>query len=413
MVSKKCLKDFPNKPGVYFMKDAAGEIIYIGKAASLKKRLASYFLKTQDSIKTKIMFSYVRNISFTETASEHDALVLESELIKEHQPRFNISLKDDKSFPYVMMTHEAFPRVLIGRRKKNNVSADFFGPYTNAKLLRRALNILRKSFPFCSCRRFGSKACLYYDLKLCAGPCVHKISQAAYGRMIKRFQDFLTKKDSDVVSELSAEIIRCSKKRAYEKAACLRDQLEALSILVSLKDTGLKKFVRIHDDFDRIGLKKEPRRIETFDISNISGSFAVGSMVSFYDGQPDKDQYRRFKIRTVKGIDDYAMMKEVLMRRYQSLLKHKISLPDLIVIDGGRGHLEAAQFALKSLSLKIPMIAIAKREELIYTVKQKEPVKFEKNSYVLRLLQSGRDEAHRFALKYHQLLRKKDVIGQR
>lgn len=410
MVPKKQLKDFPDRPGVYFMKDADGEIIYIGKAASLKKRLASYFLKAQDSIKTKVMLSYVEGISFMEAASEYDALVLESKLIKEHQPRFNISLKDDKSFPYIMMTHELFPRVLIGRRKKNVASADFFGPYTNAKLLRRALNILRKSFPFCSCRRFCSKACLYYDLKLCAGPCAQKISQAVYGRMIKRFQNFLTKKDSDVISELSAEIIKSSKSQAYEKAARLRDQLEALSILVTLKNGGAKKFVKIQDDFDKIGLIKEPHRIETFDISNISGSFAVGSMVSFYDGQPDKKQYRRFKIRAVEGIDDYAMMKEVLLRRYRSLLKKNVSLPDLIVIDGGRGHLEVAWLALKSLSLKIPMIAIAKREELIYTIKQKEPVKLERNSYVLRLVQSARDEAHRFALKYHRLLRKKDVI---
>lgn len=411
MVSKETIKSLPDSPGVYLMKDQAGEVIYVGKALSLKKRVKSYFLKTQDSIKTRVMLTYVKDVSFVETASEYDALVLESKLIKEYKPRFNISLKDDKSFPYIKVTHEKFPRVLIGRRRKAQEDADLFGPYVSAKLLRRALNILRKSFPFRSCRKFGARACLNYDLKLCKAPCRSRISQKAYARMIRRFEDFLMKKDSDVIAGLSSEIRSLSKRREYEKAARVRDQLEALSILVSLKNTDSRKLLKIHDDFSVIGLKKEPRRIETFDISNITDRFAVGSMVSFYGGVPDKDNYRRFKIRAVSGINDYAMIQEVVRRRYRRLLEENLSLPDLIVIDGGVGHLEAARAVLEELSLKIPIIAIAKKEELIYTVRNKEGLRLERSSLLLRLIQAARDEAHRFALKYHHLLRKKGAMN--
>ncbi len=411
MVSKELIKNFPDSAGVYLMADSAGEVIYVGKAVSLKKRVASYFLKTQHSIKTKVMLSYVKGIRFEGTANEHDALVLESKLIKQYKPRFNISFKDDKSFPYIKITHEKFPRVLIGRRRKKDESVDLFGPYTSAKLLRRALNILRKSFPFRSCRRFGSRPCLNYDLKLCLAPCQDKVSQGAYARMMGRLEDFLMKNDSDIISRLSFEVGKFSKKQEYEKAARVRDQLQALSILVSLKDADNRKFQKIHDDFSSIGLKKGPRRIEAFDISNIGESFAVGSMVSFYNGMPDKKNYRRFKIRGVRGINDYAMIQEVVRRRYQRLLKEGSGLPDLIVIDGGLGHLEAAQAVLEEAGLKIPMLAIAKKEELIYTVKHKEGVRLDRASYILRLIQAMRDEAHRFALKYHHLLRRKDVLN--
>lgn len=407
---RSIIKSFPDAPGVYLMKDADGEVIYVGKAVSLKKRVVSYFLRTRNSIKTGVMMSYVKDIRYVRTPSEYDALVLESKLIKQYKPRFNISLKDDKGFPYIKITHQEFPRVLIGRVKKEFEAADFFGPYTSAGLLRRALNILRKSFPFCACRRFGSKTCLNYDIKLCAGPCQGKISKRAYLRIIKNLEDFLSKKDSQVIGDISARMRRCSQKREYEKAARLRDQLEALGILICLKKIDAKNVFKISDDLEKIGLKKEPSRIEAFDVSNIGADFSVGAMVSFFDGRPDKKNYRRFKIRAVKGINDYAMMKEIVLRRYRRLLRDSACLPDLIVIDGGPGHLETARQALGSLEIKIPMIAIAKKEELIYTISRKEPSKFERHSCVLRLIQSVRDEAHRFALSYHRLLRKKHVF---
>jgi len=410
MVPKEKVKDFPDEPGVYIMKDAEGRVIYVGKALSLKKRVASYFSKTQDSLKTGIMLGAVAAIEYRRTPSEHEALILESELVKRHQPRFNVTLKDDKSFPCIKVTREAVPRVFIGRRKKNEDGVDYFGPYTNAKLLRRALNILRKGFPFCSCRRFPKKVCLNYDLKLCAGPCQGKISKKAYRQIIRGLEGFLSKKDSDLIGELSLKMRRLVLAERFEEAAKSRDLLEALSLLISLKKFDAEQMLFFESDFEKLGLKKEPRRVETFDISNIASDQAVGSLVSFYKGKPDKDNYRRFKIKTVARIDDYAMLREVVRRRYERLRAESARMPDLIVIDGGPGHLEAARGVLEGLGLSIPMIAIAKSQELIYTVYHKGPLKLGRDSKALRLIQAARDEAHRFALKYHRLLRRKDTL---
>ncbi|MBI5873132.1 MAG: excinuclease ABC subunit UvrC [Candidatus Omnitrophica bacterium] len=454
MVKKEEIGRFPGSPGVYLMKDKSGEVIYVGKALSLKKRVASYFLKSLASIKTQVMMASVDKVEYIETPSEYDALILEDRLVKQYKPRFNISLKDDKSFPYIKVTREEFPRVFIGRRDtrpnrtlakrtakcapfgggmgrycrkqtlvtplkgevcaascgKDDEDADYFGPYISAKLLRRALAILRKGFPFCSCRRFPKKTCLHYHLELCPGPCQGKISRKRYLKIIRGLEDFLTKKDSDLIEEMSRAMRALVKEERFEEAARVRDRLEALSVFVSLKKIDDRKVIAIDPDLKRLGLKKEPVRVETFDISNISGKQAVGSMVSFCKGKPDKDNYRRFKIRKVSGIDDYAMMREVVRRRYERLLVGSAPFPDLIVIDGGKGHLDAAQSVLKELKADIPIIAIAKSQDLIYTVYQKLPVKLGRDSVMLRLIQRARDEAHRFALKYHRLLRTKDAF---
>lgn len=426
MVTKEKIKEFPDSPGVYLMKDARGQVIYVGKAVSLKKRVASYFLKTQGSLKTQVQLGYVERIDFIETPSEYDALILESQLIKQYQPRFNISLKDDKSFPYIRITQEAFPRVFIGRRPKaereedasteslsikpeGNLRFDYFGPYTSANLLRRALNILRKSFPFCTCRRFPKRPCLNYDLGLCPQACQGKISQKKYRRIIKDLEDFLTKKDQELIEELSSSMRQKVREEKFEEAAGVRDKLEALSILIALKKSGGKSPYLLEEDFGKCGLSSEPKVIEAFDISNISGNFAVGSMVSFRNGKPDKSRYRRFKIRSVFGADDYAMIREVVRRRYGRLLRESQALPDLIVIDGGKGHLKAGLSVLRELKLDIPMIAIAKREEVIYTVGRQDPLRLGRDSVVLRLFQHIRNEAHRFAVNYHRLLRSKDL----
>lgn len=392
------------------MKDKAGKVIYVGKASSLKKRLASYFLRSVDSIKTQVMLTYVDRIVTMETASEYEALILEDRLIKQYRPRFNIALKDDKSYPYIKIAHDEFPRVFIGRRKKDDKNTDFFGPYMSAKLLRRALATLRKSFPFCSCRRFPKKVCLHFHLGLCPGPCEGKISKEDYLKTILAFEDFLLKEDEALIDELSLDMRRAVQEERFEEAARLRDRLEALSILVPLKKLSARRLKFWDSDFRRLGLKKEPERVEAFDISHMAGKESVGSMVSFVGGVPDKENYRRFKIRRVSGVDDYAMMREVVRRRYGRLLREARPLPDLIVIDGGRGHLEAAQSVLKELSCAIPMVAIAKSEELIYTIHQKIPVKLSRVSPALRFIQRLRDEAHRFALTYHHLLRKKHAF---
>ncbi len=413
MVNKKKIKTFPDTPGVYFMKDRAGEIIYVGKAVSLKKRVASYFNRRAlgAGLKTDVMMSYAADIAYQQVPTEHEALLLEAALIKKYQPRFNISLKDDKSYPYIVVTRETFPRVFIGRRRKHaEDDADFFGPYTSASLLRRALKILRKSFPFCSCRRFPKKPCLNFDLRLCPGPCQGKISRRRYRAVIRSLEDFLTRKHTELVEALSRRMQRFVARERFEEAAKLRDQLEALSILVSMKKDpwgGVDK----EDDWVRLGVKREPRRIEAFDISNTGPEEAVGSMISFLDGRPDKDNYRRFRIKAVSGIDDYAMIREVVGRRYRRLLEEHLNLPDLVVIDGGAGHLAAAGGALRDLGLALPMIAIAKEEELIYTGMRSAPIRLERSSPVLRLIQAVRDEAHRFALKYHRLLRTKKTFA--
>lgn len=411
MVKKEAVKSFPSGPGVYLMKDAEGRVIYVGKALSLKKRVRSYFLKGRLSLKNDVMMGYAASIGFIKTPTEHDALILEDRLIKQYQPRFNIIAKDDKTFPYIKVTREEFPRVFIGRRKKNE-DVDYFGPYTGARLLRRALAILRKSFPFCSCRRFPKRPCLNYDLKLCPGPCQGKIAKPAYLKIIRAFEDFLAQRDTDLIEGLSRRMRDLVREERFEDAAKLRDQLEALSILNTLKKTGTRQAPDIDRDLARLGLGKEPRRIEAFDISNISGSLAVGSMVSFYNGVPDKDNYRRFRIRRVSGIDDYAMMREVVRRRYERLTREGRSLPDLIVIDGGRGHLEAAAAVLKGLQVSAPVISIAKKEELVYTMRQTRPIALGQDSPLLMLIQRLRDEAHRFALKYHRLLRHKNAFGK-
>lgn len=412
MVDRKKIKNFPDTPGVYFMKDRLGGIVYIGKAASLKKRVASYFNRRASGLKTEVMMSYVEDITYQEVSTEYEALLLEAELVKKHQPRFNISLKDDKSYPYIIVTREIFPRVLIGRRRRHTEDeADFFGPYTSACLLRGALKILRKSFPFCSCRRFPKKSCLNFDLALCPGPCRGKISRRRYLAIIRALEDFLIQKDTELIEGLSRRMQKLVARECFEEAAKLRDQLEALSILVSLKKGPAEGPVR-EDDWEKMGLKREPRRIEAFDISNIGAREAVGSMVSFFDAKPDKDNYRRFRIRAVGGIDDYAMIREIVGRRYRRLLEERSSLPDLVVIDGGAGHMTAARGVLRELGVALPIIAIAKEEELIYTGIRRMPLRLERSSPVLRLIRAVRDEAHRFALKYHRFLRGKKTFEE-
>ncbi len=403
------IKKLPDAPGVYLMKDARNGILYVGKAVSLRKRVASYFQKAPAAAKTDALLARVVDIDVIVVEDERAALLLEADLVKRYRPPYNILLKDDKSFPYIKISREAFPRVLVGRRKKNETGFDYFGPYTDASLLRRALKILRKTFPFCSCRRFPKKVCLNYHIGLCPGPCQGLIARRRYLRMIRDLSDFLTSGQDDLTRQISLRMRRCVEKEDFEGAAGERDRLEALGLLAELKnfDTGSKPT----GDFQRLGLSGEPRRIEAFDISNIGSDSAVGSMVSFWKGAPDKSQYRRFKIRTVSGIDDYAMMREVVRRRYERLKKQRARMPDLVVIDGGQGHLQAAASVLAELGLDLPIIGIAKKEELVYTVGDERPVRLERNSFALKLFQRLRDEAHRFAQKYHHWLRRARVFS--
>ncbi len=402
----------PQSPGVYIFKDAQGRIIYIGKAKSLKKRVQTYFKRPLDS-KTQALVSKIADLEYRLTATEAQAQILEAVLIKEQQPQYNIDLKDDKSFPLIKITAEKFPIVSICRIKKPDKKdkSIYFGPYTNVKLLRQAFKFMRRIFGFRSCKTMPSQACLYYRLKLCPAPCTTKIKDVEYKKIIRNIRMFLESREDELINILSRQMDEEAAKQNFEKAAELRDQIIALSALGKTASV-FNRQEALEDLKDLLGLSKAPLRIEAFDISNISGQEATGSMISFYKGLPDKDNYRRFRIKTVENIDDYAMIREIVARRYLRLTKEKLKLPDLILIDGGRGHLLVAQEQLNKLNLDIPLISIAKEEENIYTKDKKNALKLNSDTAGLNLIRYIRDEAHRFALKYHHLLHKKKIIGR-
>jgi len=399
MDSKEKIKSLSRGPGVYLMKDRAAHVIYVGKAADLKKRVSSYFQKKPRETRNALLISQIADIETIETASEHEAFLLESRLIKRYKPRFNVSLRDDKSFPFIKITREPYPRVLIGRRKPNE-AVEYIGPYTNVRALRAAVQSLRKIFPFCSCRRFLKTVCLDYHLGLCSGPCADKISKEHYRKIISDFKHFLLKGSRSLAQQLEKNMHSCIAAQRYEDALQLRERIKALGVLAQQSKSSL---------FELVGIFQEPRRIEAFDISTLLGKESVGSMVTFISGKPSKNNYRRFKIKSVEGIDDYMMIKEVIHRRYRRVVAESLERPDLIVIDGGKGHLSAASDALRKEGLDIPMIAIAKEKELIYTIKHAQPIALRADDRQLQLIQRVRDEAHRFALAYHHLLRKKHL----
>lgn len=401
MSMKRAIKNMPTGPGVYLMKDENGTVLYVGKASNVRKRVFSYFRRSCQEAKNKALVERIRDIETIPTASEHEAFLLESRLIKRLAPRYNVSFKDDKSFPFIKITREDYPRVLIGRRKPEEW-VDYFGPYTNVGMLRLALQSLRKIFPFCSCRRFLKNACLDYHLGLCCAPCMTKVSKRRYRKIIADFKHFLRKGSSSLVAQLEKRMQAATQRRRYEEALELRNRIVALGVLRQQSEIGI---------FDVVGLAKEPRRIEAFDISTLFGTESVGSMVTFIGGAPSKNNYRRFKIRGVAGIDDYRMLAEVIRRRYRRVVAERLDKPDLIIVDGGRGHLNVAWRALRSTGLTVPMIAIAKGQELIYTIKNKEPIALRHENRELQLIQRIRDEAHRFAVAYHHLLRAKKAVA--
>lgn len=412
MVLKEKIKGFPECPGVYLMKDAQGKIIYIGKALSLKKRVGSYFhsLSNRDA-KTSLLLSNVKDISFIKTKSEAQALILEAGLIKKHFPKYNVELRDGKSYPLIKITRDAFTTVAIVRPRKKD-DAEYFGPYTSAGLLREALKIIRRVFPYSNCKpNRKKKACLDYHIGLCPGVCIGAITQDAYQKNIQNIRMILQGRQPELLSQLYKEMKLASSEKRFEDAAIIRDQVEALSALYFGGREG--GYLEEAEELKlALKLAKIPKRIEAFDISNISGQEAVGSMVSFLSGKPDKNNYRRFKIKTVSQADDYKMLSEITLRRYLRLKAEKNKMPDLIVIDGGKGQLSSVKNELDRLHLNIPVISIAKENEEIFLPGKDEPIKLPFESGALQLIQRVRDEAHRFALKYHRLLRKKKTLEE-
>ena len=407
---RKKVAQAPNTSGVYLMKDGEGKVIYVGKAKSLKKRLLNYVGKNLDT-KTVMLMSNVADIEYRLAPTESLALLLEASLIHKYEPKYNVSLRDDKSFPLVKITDEDFPAVCITRKRENDL-AKYFGPYTSAWLLREALKIIRKRFPYRSCRQMPKKACMYYRIGLSPAPCIGKISKREYAKRIKNISLILEGKTETLARKLLREMSLKAKRREFEEAAVIRDQVNALSAIAG-NYAGLPNGGELTDLMSLLQLKKLPERIEAFDISNISGKEATGSMVSFYRGLPDKNNYRRFRIKTVNRIDDYGMLAEVVRRRYSRLVKEKLPLPDLVIIDGGKAHLLTADRELVKLGLEIiPLASFAKEEEHIYIRRRFRPIKLESDTPALNLIRRVRDEAHRFAVAYHHILRRKKIIGR-
>lgn len=429
------IKDFPGGPGLYFMKGPGDKVLYIGKAKNLRSRVASYFQPGSDLISTRgpkiaEMVTKVESVDFLETANEVDAVLQEARLIKDIRPPYNTDLIDDKTFPYLeITTGEDFPGVYITRKPRPK-GTRLFGPFTAVKDLRSVLVVLQKIFKFRTCKleikkddqkRKFFRPCLLYSIKQCVAPCASKIEKQEYKKIISDLVKFLRSKRSTILRQLKKQMAEASESFEYEKAAMYRDRIRLIERLDQrgTPDEHVQPEVFAADPTEALSQLKdilkspEPIRIiEGIDIANISGAEAVGSLVKFIDGKPFKNGYRRFKIKTVKGIDDYAMIAEVVKRRYKYAIKGEELWPDLILIDGGLGHLRAAEKVLDEMSAPAVRIAsIAKKQEDIYIQEGSQPLKLAAHLPARKLLQYVRDEAHRFAQHYHHILRGKKMLG--
>jgi len=507
----------PRDPGCYLFRDGGGTILYIGKAKDIRKRAGSYFQRENPDPRIRAMVEKIASVDFLATDTEAEALLLENTLIKRHQPHYNIDLKDAKSFAYIMLTREEFPRIGISRRPSEEAS--FFGPFVSARDRDRVLRVVRKAFGLRTCRRLPKRACLRRQMGSCSAPCTGDISAADYGERVKRVEAILKGQSAGILKELRAEMEDRSRRKEFEQAMALRDQIQAVehlserqkverprgrdqdilswvvsegkvhlmvfsvhhgtlsekeefvfapgpdfpeeflvqyygektppaevilpeaveeplreflsrrrgsTVQVTVPERGEKRKLldlvqrnlehiffgerlRLASLQEALHLPSLPSVIECFDISHLSGTATVGSMVRFTDGKPDKKHYRRFRIRTVLGIDDPAAIGEVVRRRYSRLTQEGSALPDLLIIDGGKGQLTAARSALAILGLAIPVIAIAKPEDEVHVPGRSSPLPLGKKDPASLLVRAIRDEAHRFAVAYHHLLRRKQV----
>ncbi len=408
---KEKIKSLPLTSGVYLMKNSAGKVIYVGKAVSLKRRVQSYFRKNPVISKVDYLVAEIADLDWISTQSEAEALILEASLIKNFQPKFNVDLRDDKTYPFIEVTGDPFPGIFVVRPRMKNPASRYYGPYVNPRLIREALTFIRRIFHFRTCDPFPDKPCLDHHIGLCDAPCCGKIGRRDYAAIIRHVCQILEGEKNDLFRDLEKEMELLSQSRRFEQAAKVRDQVYALGALYSgTKDLN---FYKEAEQLQRVlGLPKRPDRIEAFDISNIMGQHSVGSMVSFLNGKPDKSNYRRFRIKDVEGIDDFKMMAEVVRRRYTRLKAEQRRFPDLILIDGGKGQLSAARAELAALDLEIPLVSLAKREEEIFLPGKRKAVILPRDSLGLMLLQRIRDEAHRFAVAYHRTLRGKKVFSK-
>jgi excinuclease ABC subunit C len=421
------VREFPQTPGVYLMKDTAGRVIYVGKAKNLRSRAGSYFLRgAAEDARTAEWIGEIADIDYVPCDSEVDALLMEARLVKDIQPRHNKELKDDKSFPYLMITtREEFPRVEVTRTPRDR-GVKLYGPFPSAGALRGAVQVMQKIFKFRTCsldiheddekwRWF--RPCLLASINQCTAPCNLRISKEDYRRDIKRLQTFLEGGKKRLLADLRGEMQEASKALNFEKAARLRDEIrmiERLDERGDLEAHAQPEVFYIDPKKGLAGLRKvlelpeQPRVVEGIDIAHLGGGETVASLVQFIDGLPFKPGYRRYRIRDVQGVDDFRSIHEAVSRRFRKLSDNQEAFPDLLLIDGGKGQLSAAAAAFEEQQIEPPtLISLAKREEEIFRLGNPNPLKLSRHAYALRLLQYVRDEAHRFAQHYHHILRGK------
>jgi excinuclease ABC subunit C len=437
------IAQFPQTPGVYLMKDRDGVVLYVGKASDLRSRVGSYFQESANLFNTRgpriaHMTTLVEDIDFLECESDVDAFLKENRLIKDIQPPYNERQKDDKSFPYIeITTSDDFPGVYVTRQPRPRGSK-LYGPFLNPAGVREAITALQKVFKFRTCaldiqadddkRRFF-RPCLLHAINQCAAPCADRISREAYLADIQRLRKVLDSKRSALLRQLRREMEQAAAEKRYEDAAVLRDRLQAIeSLSLSGKvEEDVQPEVFFIDPTAGLQalleLPLRPRIIEGLDIATLHGEASVGSLVCFIDGRPFKNSYRRYRIKSVAGMDDYAMIREVIARRYKYAAIAEELYPDIILIDGGLGQLHAALEAFEhmrraieaegSRAIKPPMVlSLAKREEVVYVQARAKPIKLARNNEALRLLQQIRDEAHRFGQHYHHILRRKQAFDE-
>ena len=424
------VKTFPQTPGVYLMKDATGNVIYVGKAKNLRSRAGSYFNKEAAlELRTCELVKHIADIDFIPCENEVDALLREARLIKDIRPKFNKELKDGKSFPYLQIrTREEFPRVEITRTPRRK-GVRLYGPFLSKAKLKDAINVLQRVLKFRTCTldinseenrwRFY-RPCLLHSIRQCTAPCNLRVTREEYRKQIKKLVMILEGKSAKLFRRMEREMLEASVATQYEKAGRLRDEIASLKKLELRGDVDTHQQPEVfHIDPKKgllglkkvLGLAKMPRSIEGMDIAHLQGSETVASLVSFLDGLPFKDGYRRYKIRTVEGVDDFASMREVVSRRFKRMSDDGGVFPDILLIDGGKGQLSAALDAFEAIGVTPPtVISLAKQQEEIFVPGLAESIKLGKNAAALRLLMYVRDEAHRFAQNYHHTLRRKKLV---
>ena len=416
----------PNRPGVYCFRDESGKLIYVGKAKSLRKRLASYFQASRQEASDAKLRSLINSIAafeFTVLRNDDEALLLESRLIKEYNPRYNVLLRDDKRFLLIKINLSLpYPKLILTRLKKEN-DCLYYGPFPKASALRATVDHLNRSLGLRSCSALhpgaqDHKHCHDDIIRHCSAPCMQRISKEAYLQRVQKCIDILQGDTKEIIETLHRKMGAEAEAKNYEEAAVLRDMISNIKSVCDphmrhltqkrrSRFPGMAAVLELQNCLD---LPTAPQRIECFDISTLSGSFSVGSRVCFVNGSPDKKAYRRYRIKSVQGVDDFAMMQEVVHRRFKRMLDRKEKGPDLLVIDGGLGQLHAVQACLRAFELdRMPLIALAKKQEEIYTLQQRQPLRLRRHQAALKLLQAIRDEAHRFALAYHHERRRRQI----